>query len=191
MDENDTATTETTTDTPDVDAAEPTPEDYDAAIAAWRDVFDHQQADNASDGDQDQDQDGQSDDDTDDDRGSGEAAKYRRRLRDTEAERDTLRQRVEHMQRAEIERLAAGKLADPADVWRDGAKLADLLDDTGNIDPDKVNGTVDGLLEAHAHWGVQQPTRPPRYAAGGHSGASGVMSAKKASWSEAIRGPGD
>lgn len=47
--------------------------------------------------------------DQDDDAGDGsgrEAAKYRRRLRAAEAERDTLKATVEAMQRAEVELLA-------------------------------------------------------------------------------------
>ena len=66
-----------------------------------------------------------------------EAAKYRRRLRDTEAERDTLAGRVETLQRAEAERLAADVLADPADLWLTGTDLETVLTD-GMIDADKV-----------------------------------------------------
>ena len=43
-----------------------------------------------------------------------------RQLRDSEAERDRLRATVEGYQRAEVERLAAAKLHDGADVWRHG-----------------------------------------------------------------------
>lgn len=100
---------------------------------------------------------------------NSEAAKYRKRLRDTETERDTLRGRVETLQRAEIERLVTGKLADPSDLWRDGAQLDDVLDDDGNVDSDKVNDLANSLLKAHAHWAAP---RVRRTLTGLHSGAS-------------------
>lgn len=88
-----------------------------------------------------------------------EARKYRRRAQTAEAERDTLKARLETLQRGEVERLVADRLADPADVWRDGATLDALLDDDGNIDPKRVDDLTKTLLAAHAHWGItrQQP----------------------------------
>ncbi|MCV7055506.1 hypothetical protein [Mycolicibacterium gilvum] len=83
-----------------------------------------------------------------------EARKYRRRAQTAEAERDTLKARLEILQRGEVERLVADRLADPADVWRDGATLDTLLDDDGNIDPKRVDELTKGLLAAHAHWGI-------------------------------------
>ncbi len=86
-----------------------------------------------------------------------EAAKWRRQLRETEAERDTLRSRVEAMQRSEVERLAAGRLAKPASLWAAGAQLADLLTEDGDVDPEKVAAALDsavdslGLTELPAH----------------------------------------
>ncbi|WGJ84238.1 hypothetical protein [Gordonia sp. SMJS1] len=65
-------------------------------------------------------------------------ARYRVQLRETEAERDTLAGRVETMQRAEVERLAADVIGKPAALWATDTTLADLLDDDGLVDPDKV-----------------------------------------------------
>lgn len=73
-----------------------------------------------------------------DTKGGREAAKYRRRLRDTEAERDALSERVASLQRAEAERMAAATLAKPAGLWATGTDLADLLGEDGNIDASKV-----------------------------------------------------
>lgn len=81
-----------------------------------------------------------------------EAAKYRRRLRDTEAERDGLRSRLETLQRAEAERLAADHLADGTDLWLAGAQLADMLDDDGNLDAAKVAETAAQLGTDRPHW---------------------------------------
>jgi hypothetical protein len=90
-----------------------------------------------------------------------EAAKYRRRLRETEAERDTLTERLTTLQRSEAERLAAAALTDGADLWREGTELADLLDDDGNIDPDKVTAAATSVSHAHPHWRKREPAAPP------------------------------
>lgn len=80
----------------------------------------------------------ESDDDQGEETGSKEAARYRRKLRDTEAERDALAARLDTLQRAEAERLAAAELIKPVALWAGGAELADLLDADGNVDPEKV-----------------------------------------------------
>lgn len=98
-----------------------------------------------------------------------EAAKYRRKLRDLEitvaaerelmvAERDALTvergllaARLDHMQRGEVERLAADTLADPSDLWRE-TDLEDLLDQDGNIDTGKVAVKLNAVVNAHPHW---------------------------------------
>ncbi|MED5813868.1 hypothetical protein VST63_16030 [Mycolicibacterium sp. 050232] len=100
--------------------------------------------------------------DQDDAGGNREAAKYRRRLRDTETERDTLRDRLTVLQRSEVERLVANRFRDPADVWRDGARVDDLLDDNGDIDPAKVNTAATAVLKAHPHWDIAAAPRSPR-----------------------------
>ena len=52
---------------------------------------------------------------------SREAANYRRRLRETEAQRDALAQRVERYERAEVEAIARREgMATPADLWAIG-----------------------------------------------------------------------
>lgn len=66
-----------------------------------------------------------------------EAARYRRRLRDTEAERDALRSRVEGLQRREVERLASERLAQGSDVFM-FAELGGLLTEEGEVDADAV-----------------------------------------------------
>jgi len=81
-----------------------------------------------------------------------EASRYRRQLRETETERDGLRTRVEAMQRAEVERLAAKDLATPTDLWVLGAVLGDLLDDNGNVDQAKVNDATAKILTDRPGW---------------------------------------
>lgn len=71
-------------------------------------------------------------------RGNREAAKYRRALRETEAERDALTARVETLQRDAIETIVADILHRPAALWATGTTLTDLLDADGNIEQEKV-----------------------------------------------------
>ena len=85
-------------------------------------------------------------DSTDASAGNAEAAKYRRRLRDTEAERDTLAARLTALQRAEAEALAAERLVDGEDLFRYGSTLDDLLGDEGQVDPQKVAAAADALV---------------------------------------------
>ena len=88
------------------------------------------------------------------DGGNAEAAKYRRRLREAEAQRDTLTERLEGLQRAEVERLAGEHLAKGAGIWTTTA-LSDVLDDDGTVDPAKVTQAAQearesvGLAPAH------------------------------------------
>ncbi len=76
-----------------------------------------------------------------------EAAKYRTRLRSTEAERDALAARVARLQTAEVHRLARVRMADPDDLTVHGVQVAGLLDDDGEVDPAKVEAAVGDLLD--------------------------------------------
>lgn len=109
--------------------------------------------------------------DTEQPNGNREAAKYRRQLREAETERDGLRERVTAYERAEVERLAADRLTDPADLWTGGTDLETLRGKDGRIDPEKVRAAIDGVLEAHPHW--QRSRRTPPAAGSLRSGASG------------------
>lgn len=84
---------------------------------------------------------------TENDAPSREAAKYRRRLRETEAERDALAAQIDAMRRAEVERLAA--LPNPALLWDAGTDLAELMDDEGQVDPDKVDAAARRLADTY------------------------------------------
>lgn len=90
-----------------------------------------------------------------------EAAKYRRKLRDTEGERDALTERLTTLQRAEVARLAADVLAAGDDIWLTDVKLADLLDDTGNVDAAKVNGLATNIAASRPHWKRLSPNAAP------------------------------
>lgn len=95
----------------------------------------------------------------DDERGAAnrEAAKYRRQLRDVEAQRDQLGERLAAMQQSQAETLAREHLADGADIWRDGLELSAVLDNDGNLDPAKVAAAAKATRTAHPHWAAPQP----------------------------------
>jgi hypothetical protein len=124
--------------------------------------------------------------DPDRDNANREAARYRRKLRETESQRDQLAARLEVLQRAEVERQAANTLADPADVWVAGTNLTDLLGEDGNIDPDKVQTTLNELTQARPHW--KRPQRRPATLNGQRSGASGSPLPATTSWATALKG---
>lgn len=88
-----------------------------------------------------------------------EAAERRRQLRETEAERDALRARVDRQDRAEVERIAATRLQDPADLFLalEGG-LDDLRDDDGELDRDAIEQAIAKVIDAHPHWAAPQVT---------------------------------
>lgn len=76
-----------------------------------------------------------------------EAAKYRRQLRDTEAERDALGEKVTALQRLAVETEARKHLRKPEALWAAGADLAGLLDENGLPDPVKVEAASNDAVQ--------------------------------------------
>lgn len=86
-------------------------------------------------------------------------ARYRVERNEARAERDALAQRVERMQRAEVERLASDGLSHPADLFSlSGNELADYLTDDGDVDAEKVAADVAAILAERP--GLQRPKFP-------------------------------
>lgn len=112
-----------------------------------------------------------------------EAAKYRTRLRETEQARDQLQERVQSMQRREVERLAA-TLAKPEALWAVGTKLEDLLDADGDVDPTKVHEVVE---QATNSFGLAPAPRVPSPDSG-QGPRPGSTGAAPISWQDALRG---
>lgn len=111
-----------------------------------------------------------------------EAAKYRRRLRQAEAQRDGLSARVEHLQRAEVERLVTGRLANPTDTWLlAGDDLAQFCDDDGNIDPELVDAFVVATVADRPSWEAQHVPQV-------RSGPRGAAKPAEPSWRDVLRG---
>ena len=69
-----------------------------------------------------------------------EASRYRRRLRETEAERDALAGNVDALRRQIVEGLVTdkGRLGNPATLWETGTTLEELLTEDGTVDHQKV-----------------------------------------------------
>jgi hypothetical protein len=60
-----------------------------------------------------------------------------------ERERDEARARVEQLLTQNAERIAATSLSEPAELWLEGADIADLLTEDGSdVDPAKVSAIV-------------------------------------------------
>ena len=119
----------------------------------------------------------------------------RERAAELETERDKLAGRVEALQRAEVERLAAQVLAQAEDLFAvGGVKLEDVLDDEGNVDPDAVAAMAAALVDqrpglsvnaeikrGYADWGHSRTKNNDLHAPGG-TGAP--------SWSDAFGAAG-
>ncbi len=121
-------------------------------------------------------------DTTGDDRPGAEAARYRRRLRDTETERDGLVERLAGYQRREVERIAGEALARPGDVWLDGADVGAVLDDEGQVDANKVAEVAASVLDGRPGLAKVVVRRPrPDHAQGAPASRGG------ASWGDVLK----
>jgi len=89
-----------------------------------------------------------------------EAASRRRQLREAEAERDALRQRVDQHDHADVERFAARSLADPSDLLST-TNLDDLRGEDGAVDWEAVDQAVHDLLQRKPHYARPAPPMPP------------------------------
>lgn len=85
-----------------------------------------------------------------------EAAKYRRRLREVESERDDLVARHGALQRQVVEGMVS-RLGDPKDLWVGGVDLAEVVAEDGSVDPALVRAAVDRVVDAHPSWEVREP----------------------------------
>lgn len=76
-----------------------------------------------------------------------EAAKYRTRLREVEAQRDTLKEQLTAARRTELENQLGASLRNPSDLFAlTGTTPADYLDDDLTINTDKATEAVKQLL---------------------------------------------
>jgi hypothetical protein len=79
---------------------------------------------------------------------NSEAARWRTKLRDTEAQRDALTERLTGYQRRECEAAVADLLDEPADLWDIGqADLAGFYNDDGELDEGPLRAAAGALCE--------------------------------------------
>ena len=90
------------------------------------------------------------------DKAGKEAAKYRRRLREAETERDSAREQMDALRRQVAE--SASGLDKPAALWAAGVSLDDLFTEQGTLDHDAIAAAVETVRET---LGTQsKPTTP-------------------------------
>ncbi|MFI2841700.1 hypothetical protein [Mycolicibacterium sp. PDY-3] len=95
-------------------------------------------------------------------------ARFRRERNEARDERDALATRIERMQRSEIERLAAGAMAHPGDLFTlSGNTPADYLTDDGDVDADKVAADVAAVLAERPGLSRNSPAFDPSQGTGG------------------------
>lgn len=103
--------------------------------------------------------DAQADEDSTEDTGNAEAARYRKRLRQAEAERDQLAEQLTALRTAEAERLAGAHIAKGSALWAGGVTVSDLLNADGRVDPELVKAAA---ISARDTLGLTKPR--PGYA---------------------------
>jgi hypothetical protein len=113
---------------------------------------------------------------------NAEAARYRTRLREAETERDTIAGRLTGYQRAEAERLAAAGLSRASDLWLDGLDVAELLDEAGQVDADKVATAVAAVLDGRPQLAAVVKRPRPDMSQGVHAPAA------DSGWQGVLRG---
>lgn len=91
--------------------------------------------------------------------GNAEAAKWRRKTRAAEAERDALRERVDGHDRAEVESRAREELHDPADLFS-VTSLEELRGDDGVLDAGKLDTVLETIKREKPHWMKTNPNQP-------------------------------
>lgn len=115
-----------------------------------------------------------------------EAAAYRRRLRDTEAERDVLATKLTGAMEQLVNIEVAKKLAAPEDFWTT-TQMADLLDSDGLVDPEKVTAAINNVLAARPHWRKPAPATESTSSVGSNGIVEGGQ--VKPSFADAFRPP--
>jgi hypothetical protein len=83
---------------------------------------------------------------------SDEAARWRVNARAAETKLAVAEARLEQMRIAEAHRIAATKLADPADLFLGGITIDRLLGEDGEVDPQLVDEAAETLLQQKPHW---------------------------------------
>jgi len=113
----------------------------------------------------------------------GTEARFRKERNEAREERDALAQRVERMQRAEVERMAGAHLHIPGDLFTlSGNEVSDYLTEAGDVDADKVAADVAAILAERPGLKRNPPAVDPTRGTGGRQ----APPKREPSWSALI-----
>ncbi|MBE7193336.1 MAG: hypothetical protein INR66_12735 [Gordonia polyisoprenivorans] len=123
----------------------------------------------------------------------GEARKYRQRAQRAEASLTEATATLDRVRAAQAHTLAAEKLATPADLLDPALggveTVADLCDDNGLLDADKVNAALDSMLNARpglARAELKRPS-PGTYSQGGQFASTTARQPAKSTWERVLK----
>ena len=68
--------------------------------------------------------------------------------------------KLDNLSRAYIEKLAGSSLVDPSDLWRYGTEPADMLDENGLPDAERVTAAADSITSERPHLAVTRSPKP-------------------------------
>lgn len=108
---------------------------------------DNQQPETEASDDHTQAQDDHTDEQRNTKKGNAEAAKYRRQLRQVEAERDQLQEHLERFRQAEIAEASKSLLTVPKLLFINGKSAADYYDSDGKLDAKKVKKASEEIVK--------------------------------------------
>lgn len=111
---------------------------------------------------------------------NAEAARYRVRLRESEAANAALTERLATLQRAEVERIAASTLSRGDAIWLAGTELSDMLDDAGNVSANLVTQ----FAENAARVGIGRATR---FQGTSDAGPRGIDEPSGVTWADVLQ----
>ena len=86
---------------------------------------------------------------------NAEAAKYRRRLRDAQAELKSVTAQLDAVQRQQAESLIAASGVKPEAIWA-VTELAGVLDDDGSVSEEKI---AEAVTAAREKFGIAKPAK--------------------------------
>lgn len=118
---------------------------------------------------------------------SREAQALRARARAAEEQRDALAAQVDRYHRAQVETVAAGVLADPADLWAlaPDIELSALLDEGGAVDAEKVVEAARAVVDQRGERFAAPVKQTPNF----DGGARTPPRAPGPSWAAVLGGP--
>ena len=117
---------------------------------------------------------------------SDEAARHRIAARAAETKLTIAEARIAELQRAEVNRHLATKLASANDVWLVPDITLDDMLTNGEVDTDKIDAIAERVLAARPHWKAKWPVGAPASAVTGDGKAP--KAAEQPTWAGLLKG---